>query len=175
MSLRYPAGTRTARLFLVLAVLALGLCWAWREAAWARERANHLASQTLTLDQLKMSVFKDQDKPVGQIGMYLQGETAGTSSFVTGRFIIDPRKTPHAPHVHPEEEILIVESGRGEIVCEGKTTPVGPGAVMYSAPNVRHGITNLGDEPLTFYFVKWTSRGAGQQVRKLPALENVRD
>jgi mannose-6-phosphate isomerase-like protein (cupin superfamily) len=141
-----------------LLALALGTGWAWREAAFAKERAALVASQTVNLDQVAMSVFKDQDKPVGKIGLYVQGETEASSSLVTGRFVIDPLKSPHAPHVHPDEEILIVESGHGEIFCDGKTTKVGPGSVMYSAPNVSHNITNTTEEPLTFYFMKWTPK-----------------
>jgi len=142
--------------------LALALGWAWREAAHAAERQQELASRTLNLDELKMGVYKDGENPVGQIGLYLQGQTPASSSLVSGRFIIDPGKTPHAPHVHQDEEILIVESGHGEIFCDGKTTKVGPGSVMYSSPNASHGITNTGSEPLTFYFVKWIPKGASQ-------------
>jgi mannose-6-phosphate isomerase-like protein (cupin superfamily) len=56
---------------------------------------------------------------------------------------------------------MIVESGSGEIFCDGKTTKVGPGSVMFTTPNAPHGITNTGDTPLVFYFVKWTSRPRG--------------
>jgi mannose-6-phosphate isomerase-like protein (cupin superfamily) len=80
---------------------------------------------------------------------------------VTGRFVLDPGKTPHAPHTHAEEEVMIVDSGSGEIFCDGKTTLVGPGSVMFTTPNAPHGITNTGDKPLVFYFVKWTSRPRG--------------
>jgi mannose-6-phosphate isomerase-like protein (cupin superfamily) len=145
-----------------LLALLLAVGWTSRELAHARERAAGLPSQTLTLNQIKMSIFKDQGNPVGQIGLYVQGESQGCSSVVTGRFIIDPGKSPHAPHVHDDEEVLIVESGQGEIICDGKTTPVGQGSVMYSAPNIAHGINNTGKEPLTFYFVKWIPRQAGQ-------------
>jgi mannose-6-phosphate isomerase-like protein (cupin superfamily) len=138
--------------------LALGVGWASREAVHARDRAAVLSSQTLNLDQVKMSVFKDQGRPVGQIGIYVQGETPASSSLVTGRFIIDPGKSPHAPHVHADEEVLIVETGHGEIICDGKTTKVGPGSVMFTTPNVLHGINNTGQEPLSFYFVKWVAK-----------------
>ena len=141
-------------------VLALASGWACRELAHARDRAPALASRTINVDQLKMSVYKNEGNPVGQIGLYTEGETPGCSSLVTGRFIIDPGKSPHPPHVHEDEEVLIVASGEGEIICDGKTTPVGPGSVMYSTPNVPHGINNTGQQPLTFYFVKFTPRGA---------------
>jgi mannose-6-phosphate isomerase-like protein (cupin superfamily) len=135
--------------------LALGTGWAFREAAHARERAAVAISQTINLDEIKMSLATYEDKPVGQIGIYTQGDTPASTNFVTGRFVIDPGKTPHRPHVHPEEEVMIVETGHGEIFCDGKTTKVGPGSVMFTTPNTPHGINNTGTEPLTFYFVKW--------------------
>ena len=141
-------------------VLAMG--WATREMANVFDHAPALGSQTINLDQVKMSVFKDGDNPVGKIGLYVQGESPGCSSLVTGRFVIDPGKSPHAPHVHADEEVLIVESGHGEIICDGKTTKVGPGSVMYSTPNVAHGINNTDQEPLTFYFVKWVPKGSSE-------------
>ncbi len=142
--------------------VGLTLGWAFRELAHAKERAAALGSQTINLDQLKMSTYEDRGKPVGQVGLYVQGETPGGSSLVAGRFIVDPGKSPHPPHVHDDEEVLVVASGTGEIICDGKTTKVGPGSLMYSNPNVAHGINNTGQEPLTFYFVKWIPRGTSQ-------------
>ena len=144
-----------------LLALALGSGWAWREAAFAKERAALVASRTIGLDQVSMSVAKDKGEPVGEIGVYLNGETECSSSLVTGRFIIYPGKSPHAPHVHPDEEIMVIESGHGEIFCDGKTTKVGPGSVMYTEPNVSHNINNTGAEPLTFYYVKWLPKKSG--------------
>ncbi len=157
---RIPPFRRSTILTALLA-LALGSGWAWREAAFATERAALLASQTIGLDAVSMAVAKDKGEPVGKIGVYLNGETEGSAGLVTGRFIIDPGKSPHAPHVHPDEEIMVIESGHGEIFCDGKTTRIGPGSVMYSGPNVSHNITNTGAEPLTFYYVKWLPKKAG--------------
>lgn len=143
----------------ILSTLALALTigWACREVAFAQERAKTVASQTVALDQVKMAEYKDEGKRAGEVGVYVQGDTPSSTKFVTGRFIIDPHKTPHKPHVHAEEEVMIIESGNGEIFCDGKTTKVGPGSVMYTTPNAPHGIDNTGDTPLTFYFVKWQS------------------
>jgi mannose-6-phosphate isomerase-like protein (cupin superfamily) len=77
----------------------------------------------------------------------------------TGMAVLDPGASPHPPHRHPEEEFLIVSEGTGEIECDGKITPAGPGAIMYCAGNVLHGITNTGKVPMTFYWSKWTARG----------------
>jgi mannose-6-phosphate isomerase-like protein (cupin superfamily) len=143
--------------------LILGLGWASREVAFALERSNEVASQTVTLDNVEMVDNSDpaQGRKVGRIGIYVKGETPASAQFVTGRYAIDPGKTPHAPHTHAEEEVMIVESGHGEIFCDGKTTKVGPGSVMFTTPNAPHGITNTGETPLLFYFVKWAPRPKG--------------
>lgn len=144
---------------LVAIAAALGLGWASREVAHARERAEAVASTTINLDAVKMVPYEDAGAVVGSLGLYLSGDTAGTRNFVTGRFVLDPGKSPHPPHVHAEEEVMIVEAGTGEIVVDGQVTKVGPGSVMYTGPRVSHGIVNTGAEPLTFYFIKWDAAG----------------
>ena len=73
--------------------------------------------------------------------------------------VLDPGASPHPPHRHPEEETVIIASGTGEIYCDGKTSLVGPGAIMYCAGNVEHGILNTGSTPMVFYWHKWTAKG----------------
>src|SRR4029077_3958237 len=110
------------------------------------------------LDSAQMVNFTDKREAVGKNGVYIAGDTPASTKFVTGRFVLSPGKTPHAPHTHSEEEVMIIESGHGEILCDGKTPKIAPGSMMYTSPNVRHGITNTGDEPIVFYYVKWESR-----------------
>lgn len=151
------ASLRTAALGGLALVLACG--WAAREVAFARERAGMVSSGTVTLDRVEMGDYRADGQLVGSAGTYFAGDTPGSTKFVTGRFVLEPGKTPHPPHRHPEEEVMIIESGRGEIVCDGKTTAIGPGSAMYTTPNVEHGIVNTGSEPIVFYFIKWQSKG----------------
>ena len=137
-------------------VLAAG--WSCREVALALDGPKKLSSVTINLDQVEMVTASDRGQTVGKNGVYLAGDTPASTKFVTGRFTLPAGKTPHLPHTHAEEEIMIVESGHGEIFCDGKTTKVGPGSVMYTTPNAPHGITNTDDEPIVFYYVKWESR-----------------
>ncbi|MFO0910223.1 MAG: cupin domain-containing protein [Isosphaeraceae bacterium] len=148
---------KSTRIALVLALI-LGTGWAAREVAFARERAAVLESTTVTLDKVTMAEFKDAGKPVGKVGLYVNGDTPGSTKFVTGRFVLDPGKSPHPPHVHDEEEVMVIESGTGEIFVDGKTTKVGPGSVMYTTPRSSHGIVNTGTEPIVFYFIKWIGK-----------------
>jgi mannose-6-phosphate isomerase-like protein (cupin superfamily) len=143
-----------------LAALALFLAagWSYRELVFAQGAAREVASGTINLDQVEMKSFTGKGELVGKNGVYLSGDTPASTKFVTGRFVLQPGKSPHPPHTHVEEEVMIIESGHGEIFCDGKSTKVGPGSVMYTIPNAPHGITNTGDEPIVFYYVKWEGR-----------------
>jgi mannose-6-phosphate isomerase-like protein (cupin superfamily) len=91
---------------------------------------------------------------------HYNGPTDQLEGLCVGMGVLDPGASPHPPHRHPEEEFMIVASGTGEIECDGKTTAVGPGAVMYCAGQVLHGITNTGKVPLTFYWSKWLAKSS---------------
>lgn len=91
---------------------------------------------------------------------HYNGATDELSGLAVGMCVLDPGSSPHPPHQHPEEETLIIASGTGVIECGGELTPVGPGAVMYCAGQVLHGITNTGKVPMTFYWSKWLGKGA---------------
>ncbi|MFV0452284.1 MAG: cupin domain-containing protein [Propioniciclava sp.] len=54
-------------------------------------------------------------------------------------------------HEHPvDAEYYVIHSGRGRYQMDDQTWEVGPGDVAEVAPGHRHGITNIGPEPLTF-------------------------
>jgi mannose-6-phosphate isomerase-like protein (cupin superfamily) len=146
--------------FLTAATVAvfLAIGWGLRERAFAEEKAKLLESRTVNLADVGLKDYTFEDKLRGQIAIYLAGQTAGTRDFVVGQLRLKPGEEPHPIHKHVEEEVLIVASGKGEISCDGKTTKVGPGSVMYTAPNVPHGIKNTGDDVMTFYFIKFTAR-----------------
>jgi len=97
--------------------------------------------------------------PFGALRIYCDGSTPGLKSLVIGSIVLNPGEQPHPPHTHPEEEILLVTEGTGEISLKGQASAAGPGALMYATPNDLHGIRNTGAAPLTFYFIKWIAAG----------------
>jgi mannose-6-phosphate isomerase-like protein (cupin superfamily) len=106
-----------------------------------------------------LETIESSDPVLGcRVFTHYNGPTDQLSGLCAGMCVVDPGSSPHPPHVHPEEEFMIVASGTGEIFCGGRTTPVGPGAMMYCAGNVSHGITNTGKVPMTFYWSKWLAR-----------------
>jgi mannose-6-phosphate isomerase-like protein (cupin superfamily) len=145
-----------------LVALGLGVGWATREHAHAEEKSKLIKAQTVNLADIKMSEILLDGRQRGEAGVYLEGETASTRSFVAGQARLKPGEEPHPIHTHADEEVLIVTSGKGEIFCDGHKTNIGPGSVMYTNPNAPHGIKNTGTDVLTFYWVKWV----GVETRK---------
>jgi quercetin dioxygenase-like cupin family protein len=65
----------------------------------------------------------------------------------------------HAPHTHPEEELIIVKEGTIESMQKGERKQVGPGSIIFEASNELHGMRNVGSTPATYFVIKWFSPG----------------
>ena len=64
-----------------------------------------------------------------------------------------PGAAPHAPHRHEHEEMIMVREGTLEVTIEGKSTIVGPGAVVYAASNDLHGWKNVGTTKAHYFVI----------------------
>jgi len=81
---------------------------------------------------------------------------------------LNPGKTPHAPHCHPWEEILIIKDGALEVSINGETQPAAPGDVIFFASNDVHTVVNRGAQPATFYVINFCT-DAVHTVRDEPS------
>src|SRR5262249_21063025 len=75
---------------------------------------------------------------------------------------LNPGKSPHAPHQHQHEELLIIKEGTLETFQSGATRRVGPGGIIFQASNELHNVTNVGTTPATYFVVGWTVPGASK-------------
>jgi len=73
-----------------------------------------------------------------------------------------PGKSPHAPHRHQHEELLIVKDGTLETFQDGATRRVGAGGIIFQASNELHNVTNVGAAPATYFVIGWTVPGAAK-------------
>ena len=105
-----------------------------------------------TMDQQQAKVTRE---PFGDLRVYYDGRTDQLGAMTFGSLLLKPGMSPHPPHQHAEEEIMVVTEGEGEISVEGKATKVASGSTMYCAAGKLHGIVNTGKSPLLFYYFKW--------------------
>ena len=68
---------------------------------------------------------------------------------------LNPGQMSHAPHKHPEEELLIVKEGQVETLQNGVATRCGPGSIIFHASNDLHNIRNVGSTPATYHVIQW--------------------
>ena len=66
-----------------------------------------------------------------------------------------PGHSPHPPHKHPNEELIILRQGTVEALSNGEWIRVGPGSVIFNASNQLHGFKNVGTEPAIYHVVNW--------------------
>lgn len=68
---------------------------------------------------------------------------------------LKPGLASHAPHQHPNEEMLVVREGTVEALVNGELKRVGPGSIIFQASNQLHNIKNVGDVPATYHVINW--------------------
>jgi len=100
-----------------------------------------------------------QPNKTGSVRKVVQMPTATLDELEIHITTLNPGETPHAPHKHPDEELLIVKEGTVESLVNGELKRVGPGSVIFQAANQLHSIRNVGAVPATYHVIKWNSPG----------------
>jgi quercetin dioxygenase-like cupin family protein len=96
---------------------------------------------------------------VGAARKFFQAPTATLDELECHVTTLNPGESPHPPHQHPDEELIIVKEGTVESLVNGEVRKVGPGSVIFQASNQMHGIRNVGEGPATYHVIKWNSPG----------------
>ena len=95
----------------------------------------------------------------GSTRKFFQAPTATLDELECHVTTLNPGETPHPPHKHPDEELLIIKEGTVEALVNGQTKRVGPGSVIFQASNQEHSIRNVGQGQATYHVIKWNSPG----------------
>lgn len=96
---------------------------------------------------------------VGSVRQFFQAPTATLDELECHVTTLNPGQSPHAPHKHPDEEVIIIKEGVVESLVNGQTKRVGPGSVIFQASNQMHSIRNVGETPAIYHVIKWNSPG----------------
>jgi XRE family transcriptional regulator, regulator of sulfur utilization len=79
---------------------------------------------------------------------------------------LNPHVASHAPHTHPNEEMVIVREGTLQAHVNGKEIVVGAGSVLFFASLQPHAVQNIGDVTATYFVINWAIPGS--KTKKIP-------
>jgi XRE family transcriptional regulator, regulator of sulfur utilization len=96
---------------------------------------------------------------VGAVRQFFRTPTATLDELECHVTTLNPGETSHAPHKHPNEELVIVREGTVEVLVNGEMKKVGQGSVIFNASNQLHALRNIGDTPATYHVINWKSPG----------------
>ena len=103
--------------------------------------------------------FTAKPNKTGEVRTVVQQPTATLDELEIHITTLNKGETPHAPHQHPDEELVIIKEGTVESLVNGELKRVGPGSIIFQAANQMHSIRNVGDGPATYHVIKWNSPG----------------
>jgi quercetin dioxygenase-like cupin family protein/mannose-6-phosphate isomerase-like protein (cupin superfamily) len=99
-----------------------------------------------------------------------RGPTATFTAMTCHISVLSPGHNPHPPHIHREEELLIVLDGDLQIeladdpACtNSRRHPMKPGMFSYYPTTQHHTIHNIGTRPATYLMFKWSAPAAATE------------
>ena len=136
--------------------LALALVVVLAAAATPGDPPPVLGSTAITWEEIQS---RPSGKGMTQAKQVFRHPTATLDELELHVSTLPAGQSPHPPHKHPDEEVLVVKEGTLEVFLAGETRRVGPGAVIFQAANQLHTVRNVGDTPAVYHVVKWNSPG----------------
>jgi XRE family transcriptional regulator, regulator of sulfur utilization len=100
-----------------------------------------------------------RESPNGRSRQVFRAPTATLDELELHTTTLPPGQSPHPPHKHPDEELVIIKEGTVESNLDGQIRRLGPGSVIFQASNQMHGLRNVGDVPAVYHVIKWNSPG----------------
>jgi XRE family transcriptional regulator, regulator of sulfur utilization len=140
------------RMFVVIGAVALLACAAGGLVASADEQVLR-RSAVFQWDALAPTATK-----IGFVRRVLQTPTTTLGELESHVTTLNAGQSPHAPHQHVNEELIILKEGAVEAYVNGEWVPVATGGLIFFGSNEPHTVRNVGDTPATYYVVNWKPR-----------------
>ena len=105
----------------------------------------------MVFDWTKLVVAKTAN---GERRSIVDRPTATMANFESHVTTLEGGRVPHAPHRHPDEEIVIVKDGTMEVTINGQTQQAGAGSMFFFASNDMHGMKNIGTTRATYFVIR---------------------
>jgi quercetin dioxygenase-like cupin family protein len=69
---------------------------------------------------------------------------------------LNPGESPHPPHHHPDEELMIIKDGTLAALQGDQTNIVTSGGIIFEASNEIHGLRNIGTNQATYFVLRFS-------------------
>jgi len=149
--------TRSNRIhFLAAGLFAAGL--APFSIIWSQSAPKTSPSTTLmTSSAFLWENLVVKTTPLGERRDVSNHPTATLAVFECHITTLNPGRESHAPHRHPQEEIIIIKEGSVDVHINGRIERAGPGATLFYASNDAHNVRNVGDTRATYWVINLAS------------------
>ncbi|HEY7499621.1 MAG TPA: cupin domain-containing protein [Vicinamibacterales bacterium] len=134
-----------------LGVAAFTLAATWGVAAMAQQTP----AQRLHSSAFDWTAMTAKDNAYGSVRSVVRAPTVTLDELEMHITTLNAGQTSHAPHQHPNEELIILREGTVEALVHGEWKRLGPGSIIFQASNELHGIKNVGATPATYHVVNW--------------------
>jgi quercetin dioxygenase-like cupin family protein len=134
---------------LLVALIAVGLTG----GAFALADQTHVMGSSV----FDWKTIEAKQTEVGSVRSFFKSRTATLDELEMHVTTLKPGMTSHAPHRHPNEELIIVKQGTVETLSNGEWKRVGPGSVIFNASNQLHGLRNVGNDEAIYHVINWKS------------------
>jgi len=138
-------------------IAAAAMACGWGVAALAQQQQQGLLGPAVW-DWEKLPVQKTD---VG--ALRVSQPTATLAELEMHVTTLNPGLSSHPPHTHPNEELVIIDSGTVETLSGGKWERLGPGSVIFNASNAPHALRNAGGTPATYHVINWKTAATPTQ------------
>jgi quercetin dioxygenase-like cupin family protein len=100
-----------------------------------------------------------KETKVGSVRSVVRTPTATLDELEMHVTTLRAGESSHAPHKHPNEELVIIKEGTVEVLNAGVWKRAEAGSIVFNASNELHALRNVGSGPTTYHVVNWTSPG----------------
>src|SRR5258708_19384896 len=96
--------------------------------------ATSARSAVLSSQVFDWNAMTAKPNKTGAVRTVVQAPTATLDELEIHITTLRPGETPHPPHKHPDEELLVVKEGTVESLVNGELNRLGPGPITFHPP-----------------------------------------
>ena len=115
------------------------------------------APSVLTSSVFDWNAMKAEPTEAGEVRHVFRTPTATLDELECHVTTLKAGAGSHPPHVHANEEVLIVREGHVEVFYRDAWHPAGPGSVIFLTGTDPHGLRNAGTTAATYHVLAWRS------------------